>query len=215
MGQCIRDVTASIVDGPRFSVFCIGVGVNDLMLSKETVVENYPAQLDHDLYDLANAVQTKSEKSLFMVGGPSSLWKYPSRWDDFITRARQVLVSAGVCVVPDEAIRETVAKMSISSDKLHFSNHEVEKDHFARAWVLWLSTYANVNGSEFVFVNEGQRATQRSQLSCIRVRSRSRPKEAACSPGGNADSSGTVCYYNWKSKFCRNMAICGIYMKTA
>jgi hypothetical protein len=167
-GLMVRDVTDFIKVGPSFDILCVGIGINDLLLLNENniVVGSYPRSLDDDLRDLAVAIRSKSGRSLVLVGGPASVWKYPKHWDTFIEHAIETLVDAGVQVVPFEDAATVMQRMPVSRDGLHFANNEHSKTLFAKEWASWLTTHVDMQGAHA--------AKSRKSDSTQRNRSRSR-----------------------------------------
>merc|ERR1711920_170166 len=130
--------------GPEFDVLCIALGGNDLLkVGTPTVEETYPDGLDDDLLRLVAAVKSKAPLSLFLFGGPSSLWKYPPRWDFFVQHIHDFLVSQCVAVVPPNAAARVMLQMPLQ-DGLHFANDEETKMFFAQAWAEWLLCFAGM-----------------------------------------------------------------------
>lgn len=139
----IHDVTLNISGGVAFDILCVGLGMQELMISggwgPPTVVTAYPADLDWQLEELAVAIKAKSQGSLVFLGGPASFWKLQSTdWDNFMARARNTLRKAGVAVVPIETAGPALEQMTLSTDGLHIANDEDQKDKFAKAWSAWL-----------------------------------------------------------------------------
>jgi len=167
-GLMVRDVTEFIKGGPAFDILCVGIGINDLLHlhANNKPVDQYPHSLDNDLRALAVAIRSKAGRSLVLVGGPASVWKYPKHWDSFIEHAIQTLVKAGVQVVPFQDAAAVMNRMPISPDGLHFANNEHSKTLFAKEWTSWLTTYVDMQGAHD--------AKSRKNDSMQRDRSRSR-----------------------------------------
>lgn len=139
VGCTLADVINNIATGETFDIICVGISILDLLDQHMwEVVMQYPPHLDEELTRLAEALKTKGKGSLVLVGGPSSFWKRPPRWDSFIARARNTLRRAGIQVVPSESVDDLFETLELSCDHYHIANIDSDKENFAKAWASWL-----------------------------------------------------------------------------
>lgn len=144
-GSTVKQIARTIETGPQFDVLCVGLGINDLLNTRtEQVLANYPPKLDEDLQALAEVVQEKSTKSLFLLSGAASIWNYPPVWDEHISRVHVALVLAGATVVPADEGSAVMSNMPVNSDGMHFLHDDDARSFWAEAWAHWLKVYAGV-----------------------------------------------------------------------
>merc|ERR1711971_1518601 len=111
-----------IDSGPKYDLIIIGLGGNDLATQSGIIKPEYPAKVSDDVADLCDLIGVKSEAALFIFGGPSKIWNYPPKWDEYIATVHGVIEEEEKHCVTAEELRATMTKLQMANDGLHFAD---------------------------------------------------------------------------------------------